>query len=74
MFDQFHSLMEADYAYKLPGRPLCGPIECETSLFHQQARKIPFYKDYLYFKFLKLFELLMFLGFLVAFQFLEALL
>ena len=40
--------MEADCPYKLLGRPLCGPTECETSLFRQQAHKIPFYKDYLY--------------------------
>ena len=65
--------MEADYAYKLPGHPPCGATECEMGLFRQQARKIQFYKHYLYYKFLKLFELLMFLGFLVEFQYLEAL-
>ena len=36
-FDQSHSLMEADCAHKLPGRPLCGTTECETGLFRQQA-------------------------------------
>ena len=41
-FDQSHSLMEADRAHKLLGRPLCGSTERETSLFCQQARKTPF--------------------------------
>ena len=71
-FDQSHILMEADCAHKLPGRPLCGTTECETGLFRrQQARKTPFYKHH--YKFLKLYELLMFLEFLVTFQYLEAL-
>ena len=73
MIDLSHSSMEADCAYKFSGRPLCGITECETSLFHQQACKTPFYKHYLHCKFLKLFELLMFLEFLVTFQYLEAL-
>ena len=34
-FDQSHSLMEADCALKLPGRPLCGTFDCETGLFRQ---------------------------------------
>ena len=72
-FDQSHSSMEADCALKLPGCPLCGTTECETGLFRQQARKIPFYKHYLHYKFLKLYELLMFLEFLVTFRYLEAL-
>ena len=59
-FNQSHSLMEADYAPKLPGRPLCGTTECETGLFRQQACKTPFHKHYLHYKFLKLYELLMF--------------
>ena len=63
MIDLSHSSMEADCAYKFSGRPLCGITECETSLFHQQACKTPFYKHYLHCKFLKLFELLMFLEF-----------
>ena len=70
-FDQSHSLMEADCAHKLPGRPLCGTTECETGLFRQQARKTPFYKHYLHYKFLKLSELLMFLEFLVTFRILR---
>ena len=41
-FYQPHSLMEADCAHKLPGRPLCGTTECETGLFRQQARKLHF--------------------------------
>ena len=65
--------MEADCAHKLPGRPLCCTTECETGLFRQQARKTPFYKHYLHYKFLKLYELLMFLEFLVTFRYLEAL-
>ena len=65
--------MEADFAHKLPGRPLCGTTECETGLFCQQARKTPFYKHYLRYKFLKLYELLMFLECLVTFRYLEAL-
>ena len=65
-FDQSHSLMEADCAHKLPGRPLCATTECEAGLFRQQARKTPFYK-HLHYKFLKLYELLMFLEFLVTF-------
>ena len=31
-FDQSHNLMEADCAHKLPGRPLCGTVECETGV------------------------------------------
>ena len=65
--------MEADYAPKLPGRPLCGTTECETGLFRQQACKTPFHKHYLHYKFLKLYELLMFLEFLVTFRYLEPL-
>ena len=65
--------MEADCVHKLPGRPLCGTTECETDLFRQQAPKTPFYKHYLDYKFLKLYELLMFLEFLVTFRYLEAL-
>ena len=57
--------MAADFAPKLLGRPLCGTTECETGLFRQQAHKTPFYKHYLQYKFLKLYELLMFLEFLV---------
>ena len=64
--------MEADCAHKLPGRPLCGTAECETGLFCQEARKTPFYK-HLYYKFLKLYELSMFLKLLVTFRYLEAL-
>ena len=60
-FDQSHSLMEADCAHKLLGRPLCSTTECETGLFRQQACKTPFYKHYLHYKFLILYELLMFL-------------
>ena len=51
-FDQSHTLMEADCAHKLPGRPLCGTTECETGLFRQQARKTPFYK-HLHYKFVE---------------------
>ena len=65
--------MEANCAHKHSGRPLCGTTECETGLFCQQARKIPFYKHYLHYKFLKLYELLMFLEFLVTFRYLEPL-
>ena len=65
-FDQSHSLMEADCANRLPGRPLCGTTECETGLFRQQASKTPFYK-HLHYKFLKRYEILMFLEFLVKF-------
>ena len=63
--------MEADCAYKIPRRPLCGTTECKTGLFRQKARKTPFYKHYLHYKFLKLYELLMFLDFLVTFRYLE---
>ena len=42
-FNQSHSLMEADYAHKFPGRSLCTTTESETGLFLQQARKTPFY-------------------------------
>ena len=62
-FDQSHSLIEVDRAHELPDRLLCGTTECETGLFRQQARKTPFYKHYLHYKFLKL---LMFLEFLVT--------
>ena len=55
--------MEADCAHKLPGGRLCSTTECETGLFCQQTRKTPFYKHYLPYKFLKLYELLMFLDF-----------
>ena len=72
-FDQSHSLMEADCAHKLPGGRLCGTTECETGLFCQQTRKTPFYKHYLPYKFLKLYELLMFLDFLMTFRYPEAL-
>ena len=72
-FDQSHSLIEADCAHKLPGCSLCGTTECEMSLFLQQVRKTSFYKHYLHYKFLKLYELLMFLEFLVTFRCLEAL-
>ena len=65
--------MEADCANKLSGRPLSGTTEYKTGLFCQQVRKTPFYKHYLYYKFLKLYELLMFLEFLVTFRYLEAL-
>ena len=58
-FDQSHSLMEADCAYKLPGRRLCG-TQCDRGRFRQQARKTPFYKHYLHYKFLELYELLLF--------------
>ena len=64
--------MEVNCAYKLPGRPLCGTTECETGLFRQQARKTPVYKHYLHYTFLNLYELLMFLEFLVTFRYLEA--
>ena len=57
-FNHSHSLMEADCTHKVSGRPLCGTTECETGLFCQQARKTPFYKHYLHYKFLKLYELL----------------
>ena len=57
MFDQSHSLIEADCAHKLPGHSLCGTTECETGLFRQQARKTPCYKHYLHYKSLKLYEL-----------------
>ena len=73
-FDQSHSLMEADCAHKLPGRRLCGTTECETGLFCHQTRKTPSYKYYLHYKFLKLYELLMFLDFLMTFRHLEVLL
>ena len=69
-FDQSHSLMEADCAHKLPSRPLCGTTECETCLFRQQARKTTLYKHYLHYKFLKFYELLMLLEFLVTFRYL----
>ena len=72
-FDQSHSLMEADCAHKLPGGRLCSTTECETGLFCQQTRKTPFYKHYLPYKFLKLYELLMFLDFLMTFRYPEAL-
>ena len=67
-FDQSNSLMEVDCARKHQNRPLCGTTECETGLFHQQACKTTFYKHYLHYKFLKLYESLMFLEFLVAFR------
>ena len=72
-FDQSHSLIEADFAHELPDRPLCSTTECETGLFRQQVRKTPFYEHYLHYKFLKLYELLMFLEFLLTFRYLEAL-
>ena len=65
--DQSNSLMAADCGHKLPGRLLYGTTESETALFRQQARKTPFYKDYLHYKFLKLYEVLMILQFLVTF-------
>ena len=65
--------MEADCAHKLPGRPLCGTTECETGLFRQEVRKTPFYKHYIHYKFLTLYELLMFLEYFVTFRYLEAL-
>ena len=65
--------MEADCAQKFPGCPLCSTAECETGLFGQQDRKTPFYKHYLHYKFLKLYELLMFLEFLVTFRYPETL-
>ena len=67
MFDQSHGLMEADCVHKLPGRHLCCTIDCETVSFRQQARKTPFYKHSLHYNFLKLYELLMLLEFLVTF-------
>ena len=72
-FDQSHSLMEADCAHKIPGRPLCGTTECEMGLFHQQACKTPFYKHYFHYKVLRLHELFMFSNFLVTFRYLKAL-
>ena len=72
-FDQSHSLMEADCAHKLLGRPLCGTTECETGPFRQQARKTLSCKHYLHFKFLKRYELLTFVEFLVKFRYVEAL-
>ena len=72
-FDQSHSLMEAECTHKLPGCPLCGTTECETGLFCQQACKTLFYKHYLHYKFLQIYELLIFLEFLVTFLYLEVL-
>ena len=70
-FDQSHSLMEADCAHKLSGHPLYGTTEFETGMFRQQVRKTPFYKQYLHYKFLKLYELLMFLEYLVKLRYLD---
>ena len=68
-FDQSHRLMEADCAHKLPGHPLYGTTKFETDLFRQQARENTFYKHYIHYKSLKLYELLMLLEFLVTFQY-----
>ena len=70
-FVQSHSLMEADCAHNLSSSSLCGTTDCEMDLFRQQARATTFYKHYLHYKCLKLYELLMFLKFFVRFDILR---
>ena len=57
--------MKADCAHILLSRPLCGTTECKTGLVCQQAHKTQFYKHYPHYKFLKLYELIMFLELLL---------
>ena len=67
------SLMEADCAHKLLGRLFVEPLNLKRVCFVSKLVKLHFTSIIFYYKFLKLYEFLMFSEFWVVFRYLEVL-